>query len=164
MAVLFICTGKKKAVIKMVTHFRDLEKEKKVSILTVKQITKKAAFWKYEEAKILFSSDGDRLVLDTKLLKGLDYASMREKNSFAIKMSTFLKEDDWLKGSIISLTAPFQMRGGQLSIKEEVEKTRRHTKRICHLVLSGPGNLTTTFCDLLLEKKLGDPSTLEYMV
>jgi len=164
LAVLFTCTGRKKAVHKLVAHFHQLEKDKKITIMTVKTATKRAAIWKYDEAKILFVSTYDRLSLDKKLLKGLDYASMKEKNSIAVKMSTFHREDDWLKGNIITLTAPFQMRGGHLSIREEVEKTRRHTRRICHMVLSGPRALTTTFTDLLVEKKLGDPSTLEYMI
>lgn len=165
MSFLFICTGKKKAVDKALKYLTDLAGKKTVEILGQKRATKTAMFWKYDELKVLFNSEKAKLEIDKDILKSLDYARLQRKESLAIKMSTFMTEDDWQRGSIISLTGPFQMRGGQLNIlTEKKEETRRAVKRATQFIISGPNALTTSYKDLLVEKKVADPSTVEYVL
>ncbi len=121
MAILFTCTGRKKSVAMIVAFFQELHKKKEVVLLARKQTTKKVAFWKYEELKILFlKQKPGKLQIEEKLLKNVDYAAMEHKSTISVKMSSFQTEDDWLKCNIMTLTGGFQLKGGHLQIKEDI--------------------------------------------
>lgn len=164
MSHVFTCTGRRRPVEKFVAYFKDLERTGQVQILGINQRTRKVAFWKYEELKIMFNSEKNSFEIDRKLLKSVDFASLKPMESVIIKLSTFKKEDAWLKGSIVALSGPFQTRGGQLTIQEEIEEVNAYKKnRQCHVILSGPKKLADSYRDLLVREKVADPATVEYV-
>lgn len=164
MAFLFIGTGKKQAIAKVLAHFEKQAKRGVIRILATRQLSKKAAFMKYRELRVLMTADNDEVIPDGGLLRSLDYAALERLETLSIKMSTFLSEDEWLKGSLIALTSPFQMRGGRFDILTETKRGEENRqKRRYEFVLSGPKHLTDTYKDLLLEKNMVDPASVEYV-
>ena len=167
MAILFQCTGRKKPFKNMLAFSEEFAKKKEISIIATTQKTKKVAFWKYEELKILFlNHKTGKIRIEEKLLKDVDYAAMEARSKVPVKMSSFQVEDDWLKCNIMTLTGGFQLNGGQIQIQEEVEHQGeyRKKKRQCHFVMAGPNQLIVNYKDKLLQEKIVDPKTVEYIL
>ena len=164
MSHVFTCTGRRRPVERFIKYFKDLEIKGEIEILGIIQRSRKVAFWKYEELRIMFSSQKVRFEIDRGYLKAVDFASLKPLDRVIIKLSTFKKEDAWLRGSILALSGPFQTRGGQLTIQEEIEEVNAYKKnRQCHVVLTGPKKLADSYRDLLVKEKVADPKTVEYV-
>jgi hypothetical protein len=166
MTHIALCTGKKKYVSSLYSHFRSLEKSDKLEILAHKQTTKRVAWWSYEELKILFkSAKPGTLKFDTKIISPLDLFQIKERSNIVANAVTIISEDTWLKFNLLQLAAPFRRFGGQFDVKEHIDRTRpERIKRHCSVSISGPVGQVFALVEKLLEKKLLDEKSIEYVI
>lgn len=159
---LLICTGKKRAVKKVVDYFKALEKQHKIEIFATTQKSKKAMVWSYEELKLLFqrTNEGEPLEIEKGLVSSLDMLQVRNPNGVVVKMSSLPSERAELRWDIISRTTSFQLRGGKVDLREE----NHGGARICHLTLAGPVGSVFVLRDLLIKERIVDSKTVEYVL
>lgn len=167
MANMLVCTGKKRAVKKVMDYFLELNSKKTINIIAHVQRTKKAMIWNYEELKVLFQKKNAKtktLEIDQKLIKACDFLQLRHPRGVVIKMTSFSSEESDLKWNIISRTTSFQLRGGKVDIREDVDTQGRREKRTCHITAAGPCSNVLLLKDLLIKEKVIDPKTVEFLL
>ena len=163
MTNILICTGKKKAIVKILDHFKDLDRNKKLEILNLQVISKKVLFIKYEELKILFlSKEGTKVPVPRDLIKKLDNFKISKGQSLMMKMSTFRVEDAGLRWNLMSRATNFKLKGGNLKIDETVEELNYKTFRTCDIVMSGPSGMALDLKDTFVKDRLVDPESIVY--
>jgi len=166
MANMLVCTGKKRAVKKVLEYFKEIEGKKGIQILAHVQRTKKAMIWSYEELKVLFTRKGGNkpLEIDQKLVRQVDFLQLRHPRGVLVKMSSPLSEDKDLRYNILSRTSSFQLRGGHVEIREVVNKESRRESRTCAITLSGNCGNVMILKDLLVKEKFVDPNSVEFIL
>lgn len=166
MANLLVCTGKKRAVKKVMDYFKDLEHKKKLAIIGSTQRSKKAIIWSYEELKILFQRqvETEPLEIEKKLVASVDLIQIRTPSGVVVKMSTFASDNPEIRWNIISKTTSFQLRGGKVDLREDIHKDGKTEMRTCHLTLAGPCVSVFGLRDLLIKDRIVDSKTLEYVL
>lgn len=166
MAHIAMSTGKKKHIANLLTHFKSLEKDKQLTILARKQTTKRIAWWTYEELKILFKAEKKATIqFDQKVTKQLDLFQIKERSNIVANVQSITTEDNWLKFNLLQISAPFRRFGGQFDVKEHVDRTRpERIKRHCSISIHGPVGQVFALIEKLLEKKLLEENTIEYVI
>lgn len=161
---LLICTGKKRAVKKVVDFFKALEKQKKIEIFASTQKSKKAMVWSYEELKLLFQrkNETEPLEIEKGLVSSVDMLQVRTPNGVVVKMSSFPTDKAELRWEIISRTTSFQLRGGKVDVREDNPKASG--ERVCHLTLAGPVGSVFVLRDLLIKERIMDGKSVEYVL
>lgn len=165
MANILVCTGKKRAVIRMAKHFQTMHARKTINILATVQRSKKALVFSYEEMKILFQSGQQvSLDIDKKLVRAVDFMQIRRPSGLVVKVSSFTVAQHDLKWSIIAHTSAFQLLGGRIDIREEIREEDSRELRTFHITMVGPTAQVISLKNLLVNKKVANPKTVEYVL
>ena len=166
MATIMMCTGKKKNVKAIQDVFNGFQKKQQIQILASRQITKRVAFWNYEELKILYKGkEGRSLDINRGLIKNLDVFIIRERGNIIANAVTVTTEDNWLKFNLLRISAAFRRGGGHFQIQEHVDRKRpERIKRHCTLSINGPVGQVFTVIDKLTEEKILEDKSVEYVI
>ena len=165
MTNILICTGKKKLVQKVLDHFKDLDRRKKIEVLNHQQHTKRVMMMKYEELKLLFIAyDGYNLEVPRDLVKKADNFMIRKGQRLLVSMSTFTTEDPSLRWNIISAATSYKLKGGMVAVEETVEEQNYKKLRTCALKLQGPPKMTLDLKDHYVKERIVDPKTVVYTI
>lgn len=166
MTHIALCTGKKKHVAALLSYFGSMEKSKHITVLATSQSTKRVAWWSYEELKILFKSEKSKaLKFEAKIVRQLDLFQIKERSNIIAKGISVTSEDNWLKFNLLQLAAPFRRFGGEFEVQEHVDRTRpERIKRHCSITIHGPISQVFALIEKLVEKKLVDEKSIEYVI
>ena len=167
MALMLVCTGKKKNVQRAAAHLQQMNAAKKVVILAKSQTTRTKLLRTVEEFRVLIDGEDPKAGVNTnhEAFGGLDYLGWTSQAEISVKISSFKEANDWLKWNIKEKTIPLQARGGSIEIQEETERDAANRKlRICHYILRGPLKMVCICRDQMIDAKLADPKSITYFL
>jgi len=160
-----LCTGKQKAISVLEAYLDELVAKGDCTVLSRAQEHRSKLLRQYEQVKILLATKLDRFELDPDITDHLDFSKLTNKTSITLTASTPKQVDEWLKWNVKEATAQFQLRGGQLDIREEKEaQANGAIWRTCHYTLRGELLYAIKARDVLLEKTLLEPESLDYVI
>jgi len=159
-----LCTAQKKALVPFEAFIKGLEQKGKITILARSQETRTKLWRSHEQVKIVYAG-ADKIEVDETIAAGLDYLAYTRKILVCISLSTPRVVDVWLKWNLKEHSASFQLRGGEIEIKEVKERNNAdEVVRICHYSLKGELALAVQCLENMMAKELADPKTIAYSI
>jgi len=165
MTNILLCTGKKKAVEKVMDFFKDLNRKKTIEILELQVCTKRVMMMRYEELKLLFvARDEGRLKIPRELAKKADLFKISQGQRLMMRMKTFETEDPSLRWNIMSQATAFKLNGGDVRLEETVIEQNYKKIRSCSLMIAGPPKMALDLKDQLVRDRIVDPKSVQYTI
>ncbi len=165
MPSVLLCTGKKKRIQAISEYYQQQQKQKKLSILSVKITTKRALFWHYDELKMLFEahdkSDGRA---PDKLLQALDSHAYRKGAMVLAEFKSPRVADDMIKVKALTICHGYVARGVRSKVDMREHKETEYRKFYqCSIQLQGPAEGVLSCKQDLLADNLCDDKTVAFV-
>ena len=165
MPSVLLCTGKKKKIQAITDHYKQLQKQKKVTILSMRVTTKRALFWHYDELKMLFEAENSNdEKAPPKLLNGLDSHVYRASAVIRVDFKSPRVSDDMIKVKALTVCHGYVSRGVRATVTmKEFKETEYRKFYQCTIQLQGPAESVLSCKSDLMADNLCEEKTIDYL-
>ena len=165
MTNVLLATGKKKKVQALVNYYTDLQKSKKLDILSVRVTSKKALFWNYDELKLLFQTrEGASGRAPEKLLRVLDSFVYKNDVLVLLEFKTPRLQDKMVKVKVLTICHAFVSRGVQVKVEQEEKRETEYRRyQFCSIQLKGPAGAINACKEELSRAGFCDKNTVIFL-